>query len=117
MGQVRGVSSVVCPPSWWCCLQGSGAAPCICSRYLRSGSWFWSFCTFLFIIVPTAYVCSLVAYNVFILCCLRRCLSRYKHGSKGSQVPDCLTGVFLYLNIFRLFTRVRFIQFSNFNVY
>ena len=68
-------------------------------------------------IVPTAYVCSLVAYNVFIFCCLRRCLSTYKHCSKGSQVPDCLTGVFLHLNIFMLFTRVMFIQFSNFNVY
>ena len=32
----------------------------------------------------------LIPYSFFVLCCLRRCLSRCKHCSKGSQVPACL---------------------------
>ena len=30
-------------PFWWCCVQGSCAVPCFCSRLFRSGRWsFWS---------------------------------------------------------------------------
>ena len=40
---------MVCPPPWWCCVQGSRAGPCHCSLPLRSGSWVLAF-IFLFII-------------------------------------------------------------------
>ena len=32
-GQARGVAYVVCPPPWWCCVQGSCAVPCFCSQH------------------------------------------------------------------------------------
>ena len=28
---------VVCPPLWWCCVQGSCAVPCFCSLYFVAG--------------------------------------------------------------------------------
>ena len=34
---------MVCPPPWWCCVQGSRAGPCHCSLPLRSGSWVLAF--------------------------------------------------------------------------
>ena len=51
---------------------------------------FWSFCI-LFIICPNwAYTqLFLVPCSLFVFCCLRRCLSRYKH---GSHLPRWLSG-------------------------
>ena len=67
--------------------------PLLFSWLFRRGSWaFWSFCILLPIICPSC-TCTqlfLVPYSVFAFCCLRRCLSRCKHCSKGSQVPACL---------------------------
>ena len=50
---------------------------------------FWSFCI-LFIICPNwAYTqLFLVPCSLFVFCCLRRCLSRYKHGSPSSQMAQ-----------------------------
>ena len=55
---------------------------------------FWSFCI-LFIICPNG-ACTqlfLVPYRFFVFCCSRRRLSRWKHCSKGSQVPACLLSI------------------------
>ena len=39
-GRAEGVAEVVCPPLWWCCVQGAGAVvPCFCSLLFGSGSW------------------------------------------------------------------------------
>ena len=37
------------------------------------------------IFTPSQFLC---------ICCLRRRMSRYKHGSKGSQVPACLNNIY-----------------------
>ena len=92
-GWAGGVAWVVCPPPWWCWVQGSCTVPCFCSQHLRSGSWvFWSFCILLSIICPSCACMQsfLVPYSFFVFCCLRRLLSRCKHCGKGFQVPACL---------------------------
>ena len=65
--------------------------PCFCSQIFRSGSWgfFLSFCILLSRTYPNCPCTQLflVAYSFFLFCCLRRCLCRCKHCSKGSQVP------------------------------
>ena len=80
---------VVFPPLWWCRVQGTGTVPCFCSRHLRNGSWF---VAFLYLIVHNCPNCEgvqlcLVCYSFFVFYCSRRYLSRWKHSSKGSQVP------------------------------
>ena len=93
-GASKGTFSLLWPfqggrgASW--CVQGAWAVPCLCSRLFRSGSWvFWSFCIFLSIICPSC-ACTqlfLVPFSFFVICSLRRHLSRCKHCSRGSQVP------------------------------
>ena len=34
-----GVAQGVCPPLWWCWVQGACTVPCFCSGLCRSGSW------------------------------------------------------------------------------
>ena len=69
----------------------------------------WPFCILLFTIAPTAHVVQLflVPYSFFVLCCLRRCLSRCKHCSKGSKVLAYL----ISMPVLRIF--FKFIYFIN----
>ena len=55
----------------------------------QSGSLFWSFGVLLFTVCPKCSYTQLflVPYSFFIFCCLRRHLCRFKHCSKGFQVP------------------------------
>lgn len=62
---------------------------CFCSWPFGSGSWILAF---LYLIVHTLPLCSMHAVlfspiEFLCICCSRKCLSRYKHCSKGSQVP------------------------------
>ena len=97
---VRGSSlEVIFPPLWWCCVQGTGAVPCFCSRHLRNGRWF---VAFLYLIVHNCSNCEgvqlcLVCYSFFVFCCSRRCVSRWKHSSKGSQVPTYQNRVLFFV--------------------
>ena len=59
---------------------------------------FWPFCIFSIICPnwPRTHL-FLICYSIFVFCCSRRCLSRCKHCSKGSQVPACLRFTNSYL--------------------
>ena len=43
MSWAEGEACVAGPTPWWCCVQGSCAVTCFCSRLLRSGPWFVAF--------------------------------------------------------------------------
>ena len=40
---------VVCPPPWWCCVQGAWVVPCFCSWLFRRGSWVLGLFLYLFV--------------------------------------------------------------------
>ena len=80
----RGVALVVCSHFWWCYVQGS----CTVLWNFRNGSWSFNI---LYLIVYNLinYACMqlfLFPCSFFVFCCSRRCLFRYKHYSKASQV-------------------------------
>ena len=109
-GEGRGVSrgwagrvaQVVCPPLCGVVCRGMCSTlpllqtPYFCSLLFRSGSWaFWVFLYLLSRICPncTCMQLFLVPYSFFVLCSLRRGVSRCKHCStaaKGPRSQACL---------------------------
>lgn len=84
-GQFRpGGSQVVCPPTWWCCVQGSFTVPCFLLSVPQSGSWILAFLYLVSIICPNwdqvqlEFLCILLFQEMTYMC---------KHDLKGSQAP------------------------------
>ena len=84
--QVQRVARVVCPPPGWSCVQGSCAVPCFSLGTSEVAVGFLVF-HILFPLCPSSCIHALISisYSFFVSCCSWRCLSRYKHCSKGSQ--------------------------------
>ena len=89
-GRAGGVAWVVCPPPWWCCVQGACAVPCFCSGLFRSGGWsLWSLCILLSRICPNC-ACTqlfLIPYSFFVFCRSRRRLSRCENCGTAAEGP------------------------------
>ena len=98
---------MVCPPPWWCWVQGVCAVPCFCSWHSVYapgssklsvgffglsefwGSRIWSNCTCMqLFLVLYIYIYIYIYIFFFAFCCSRRGVSRCKHCSttaKGSR--------------------------------
>ena len=75
---------------------------CLCSWLFRSGSWAYLVFFYLFHNLPQLSMHSVI-FSPFLFCCSRKYLSRYKHCSKGSQVPGsaCLRMIFKHVKKFQ----------------
>ena len=81
---------MVCPPLWWCRVQGSCTGPHFCSGLFKSGSCvFWSLCIFCPEFAPTVHAHNyfLVPYSLYIFCCRKRGVSRFKHCGPAAKGP------------------------------
>ena len=56
---------MVCPPLWWCCVQGACPVPCFCSQILRSGSWV--SLVFLYLVVHNLPNCACTHMQLFLV--------------------------------------------------
>lgn len=63
---------MVCPPPWWCHVQGSCVVSCFCSGHLRNGSWFVALLYPIANNCPTAQHAVIFSHSFFVFYCSRR---------------------------------------------
>ena len=61
---------MVCPPPWWCCVQGSRTVPCFFSQHPRRGSWFLAFLYLMAHNLPQLWVYAILFSLLQFLCIL-----------------------------------------------
>ena len=91
-GEMASVVWVVCPPTWWCCVQGTCTVLCFCSEHptfvLNSSAVAVGFLVFWYLVhnLPHLHRHANIPYSFLVFCCSKRHLSRLQ--ALQQSVPD-----------------------------